>query len=489
MGLFTKFHHDAHLLKGDGETGAWVGNKITSTDFSSYSVALPYFFLDSVCLPIRITITSMKRFSLLVALALVGTSSATLRADDPKTYSHGFLYKISTKQLSDVVYNYSETYLSGISSNWVIGNAGQDWSNPLSTNTGFLTNIATHESRVINVPGSIGGSVLTAICGNIVTGYYYYGGTNVVRNFLYRISDGFYRTNITFTNSYPWATNATFQYTSETYAVADNWYESNSYTTNFNNNTYTTNTNNSQSDIIVYKISNASNTLVKYPTNPVYTYAYCYPTGISSNIVLGHFWGWKNSANYVDYSTNGSFYYNADTGVYSQLPPINGNTPYGLVISGDVILGSWYESVKVSSNSWTNKYYLFKYSTQSNSYIQTNIASLIDDIAAFEGNLAVGNMGTNYLVRRAYLYDMLPTINNTNNPIVIGPPSSYATGISGDYVIGGYYSTDPIIAPPPAPAPIVSSGGGGGSSSKKTSASKSSAKKPATKKKSSKKRK
>jgi hypothetical protein len=460
-------------------------------------------------------VSLMKKLALLTALALVGMSSATLRADNPRTYERGFLYNITNGDLSDVVYNYSETYLSGISSNWVIGNAGNDWSNPLSSNIGFLTNVIKHESRVINVPGSIGGSHLDAIGGNIVAGNYYYGGTNVVRNFLYNISNGTYTTNITFTNSYPWATNACFQYTSEAYAVSSSYVESNSYTTNFDtyHSTYTTNY--GKSDIILYKISNGSNTLVKYPTNSSGYNINCYSWGISSNIVVGTFWGSINSriTTNRDGDTNGSFYYNADTRVYRELPPINGNTPYASAISGDVILGSWSESVEVSSNSWSQSYYLFKYSTASNSYISTNITPVTgagqygnpSQINAFEGNRVVGitSKGTNWSDGRAYLYDMSKPINNDNpidmskpinndNPIVADQPYSYATGISGDYVIGGYYSTNPIVAP----SPVVSSGGGGGgggSVSKKKSAKKSSVKKAtakkATKKKSATKRK
>ena len=114
-------------------------------------------------------------------------------------------------------------------------------------------------------------------------------------------------------------------------------------------------------------------------------------------------------------------------------------------------------------------------------------------VSAFEGNLAVGStyIGTNWSDWHAYLYNMSKPINPSNPIVIVDQSDSSANGISGDYVIGEYYSTTPIIAPPPASAPTVSSGGGGGggSSSKKKSASKSSVKKPSTKKKSTKKRK
>jgi len=124
-----------------------------------------------------------------------------------------------------------------------------------------------------------------------------------------------------------------------------------------------------------------------------------------------------------------------------------------------------------------------------------------EDVKAFEGNLAIGshNLYPNESDGHVYLYDMTRQIDNINNPIVLGKPNSYVGGISGDYVIGTYHSTDPIFAPTPTPvpateqstesAPVVSFSGVGGSHSKKKSAKKSSVKNPATKKKSSKKRK
>jgi hypothetical protein len=402
---------------------------------------------------------------LFTALALVGISSTTIRADDT-TYSRGFLYNISTGDLTDVVYNYTETELNGISGSFVIGNSSKDWSNPLCTNNGFLTNVITHESRVINVPGSkggvyfsAGGSYLTAIGGNTVAGFYFSRSTK--RNFLYKINDRTYTTNITFTNSYPWATNNSIEYTSDTYAVALNWRESNSYTTNYDsyNNSYTINTNSGHSDIIVYNISNGTCKVI-IPTNTIYTDLDYRPVGISSNIVVGNFWGKKNSTNWIESSTNGSFFYNASTAQYTELPLINGNTPNATAISGDVILGYWgMEYRQVSDNSWIREDYLFTYSTSSNSYIQTNISPVMDSgmypsSVEFEENLAVGYIINQRNGSDAYLYDMSQPIDNTNNPIVFGMPGSlhnFARGISGDYVIGNYYSTTPI----PKPAPTL----------------------------------
>jgi len=424
----------------------------------------------------------MKKITLLTALALVGISSATLRADG----YHGFIYNIVTQRLSEASFSsYTQSSLTGISSNWVIGYAGNDDSNPFSAD-GFLTNVVTHASRVINVPGSTGVSVPTAICGNIVAGSYDYGRTNVVPvvpHFLYNITSNSYTTNITFTNSYPWATNDYLEYTSETYAVANNWYMSNSYTTNYDTyiNSNTISTNNGINDIIVYKISNGSSALVKYPTNGLYSQLSCYPAGISSNIVVGTFWGSKNSTNWTNSSTNGSFYYNADTRVYRELPLINGNTPNASAISGSVILGSWSESVEVSSNSWSYNSYLFQYSTLSNSYISTNISAVTDynsyqspsEINAFEGNSVVGTLYKGS-ISYAYFYNISLPIN-PNNPIVAEIPYSRSSGISGDYAIGNSYIPTPYA------------GGGGGSVSNKKHAKKHSVKK-ASKKKSSKKK-
>ncbi len=443
------------------------------------------------------------KFPLLTAIAIASISSALAQSNEPTSYSRGFLYKISTGELSDVVYNSTETSLRGISGSFIIGNTG-DWSNPLSTNTGFLTNVVTHETRVINVPGSIGGSSLTAIGGNMVAGYYYFGETNVARNFLYNINTGAYTTNITFTNTFPWAGNASFYNTSETFSVAGAWFESNSVTTNISTyyngfqvvtNDISTSTNTGNTRIIVYNISNGSSTLLNYPAG--YSYISYNSAGISSNLVVAYFYGEKNGTNWSGY-TNGSFIYNASNGTYRELPSINGNRPYASAISGNVILGTWSERDYVNN---TNRFYLFTYSTTSNSYIATNIPPVLGvdeypaSIQAFEGNFVVGtrNLSTNSWNPKAYLYDMSQPMDS-NNPVVPNFVSTSAIGISGGYMIGEWYSTNPITAPSYSIAPVVSSGGG--SISKKKSAKKSALKstkkstvQKATKKKSAKKRK
>lgn len=153
-----------------------------------------------------------------------------------------------------------------------------------------------------------------------------------------------------------------------------------------------------------------------------------------------------------------------------------------------MILGSWKDLVGRWGESWIvprsgqdTNYYLFKYSTVSDIYIQTIILPVVGvgwntEANAFEGNQLARSTytGTNHLDLHAYLYDMSKPIDNMQNPIFFGMSGSHATatGISGNYVIGGYDSHNPIIAP----TPVVSSGirGEGGSVSKKKSAKKSS---------------
>jgi len=431
----------------------------------------------------------MKKLTILTCL--IGITSTTIWADN-STNTQGFLYKISTGHVSDVVYNNKQTELLGISGNYIIGNAADILTNPLSPNTGFLTNFITHESRVINVQGSLGGSWLTAICGNIVAGGYYYGDTNVIHNFLYNIDNSTYTTNITFTNSYPWATNAYFKYTSENFAAADDSYVSNTVFPQWNGVEYSNSTYSSPSDIIVYNISSGSNTLVKYPTN--WEYTQCYLVGVSSNIVVGSFHALSSSAYLVQgksnapSETNGSFYYNADTGVYTELPRINSFAPSVSAISGDVIFGSWNDNTN-SQNTWVNlngtnytwtdlTFILnshtnyFNFSISSNSYIQTNIPTLDYGLysyqaAAFEGNFVAGgnyayyndwrshwafetNVLDSWSDGNAFIYDISKTVDHTNNPILIPITNSYAyaNGISGDYVIGGYSPTPTTTSAP-----------------------------------------
>jgi len=372
-----------------------------------------------------------------------------------------------------VSFNNSETDLRGISENYMIGNAKNfRGSNSQEPNIAFLANIHSLEFKdstnytEINVPGSTGGSTFTiAIGGKTVAGTYNWG----LGNFLYNITSQAYTTNITFTNDCPSAVDANFIYTSDSFAVAY-----------------------SDSQIIVYNISSNSSALIKYPNN--FDIVSNSAVGISSNVIAGNFWG-KQNTNADSIETNGAFFYNAGTETYTELPSINGNIPMALAISRDEILGSWSEWDSLEGK---NQFYLFQYNTASSSYIQTNIPPVLNSdgspavVNSFEGSRMVGMINNNGQ-KKAYIYNIWQQLSNSNPLVISSYDNSSATGISGDYVIGGYYSATPIIAPSSSPttgaAPVISSGGGGGSVPKKKSAKKSSFKKPIAKKKSSKKRK
>jgi len=187
----------------------------------------------------------------------------------------------------------------------------------------------------------------------------------------------------------------------------------------------------------IYNLSTSTYTTLSYPgaTNGTY------PGGISGNNVVG---GYEMTPYSIDaFLYNGSTYAKIDDplgGVTSQPYGPSGSTALG--ISGSYIVGCYYTSSQVRGFVYNGS----TYTTLDDPLAGGNYYLEGTWVNGVSGNTIVGTVADGSNDRHGYLYDMLTgTFTNVDDPLALSSyGGTYAAGISGNRIVGGYYNSSGV---------------------------------------------